>query len=120
MIIKKKLSIILLTAFVLFLTFYLIVYFLGTISEPFKVTKKYVYENLIIESQIGKVISLRLGFLGYSVKYKGPHGKAEFEIIVKGEKGKGIVFTELERELGEWRVKSAKFKSENGEVINII
>lgn len=98
---------------------YIVGYGIAAYSESYKVAVKHIYASPVITSNLGKVTNVRLAFFGYSVRYNGPHGWAEFEIIVRGEKDKGTIFIMLEREVGEWEVKSARLKTVRGESISI-
>lgn len=116
---RRKLFVILVIIGLALTGSYVVGYWISSTSEPFKLAEKFIYESPLVKNQIGRITNLRQAFFGYSVNYKGSSGSAEFEIVVKGDKGRGVVFVTLERKTGEWSVTSAQLKSEKGEFITI-
>jgi len=117
---RKKLFAILIIIVLALIGSYVVGYWVSSSSEPFKVAQKLVYESPIVSNQIGRIINLRLPFFGYSINYIGPRGWAEFEILVNGDKGRGIIFVTLGKKTGDWKVLSARLKLENGLSVDIM
>jgi len=101
---NSKIIKIAITTIVLISIFIFGLYAIALNSEPFKVAEKFVRAN-------------RPAFFGYSIKYLGASGKAEFEIVTKGKNAKGTVFVSLVRELGVWKFRKANLNLSNGESI---
>ncbi|MGH8004881.1 MAG: cytochrome c oxidase assembly factor Coa1 family protein [Limisphaerales bacterium] len=116
---RKKLFIISIIVVLILIISYVTSYWFLSTSEPYKLAQKLIYESPLVKNQIGQITDLSLAFWGFKFRYTGLSGSAEFKIIVVGEKNKGVVFFTLERDTGEWRVISAKLKSEKGEFITI-
>jgi len=119
MINKKKIFKIIATTLILLTCFFVGLYILGVKSEPYRFALEYIDTNETISASIGTLKSNYLSFGGYSVRYEGSHGWAEFAIKTSGEKGKGVVFIKLEKELGKWEVSAARLKLESGEFIDV-
>jgi hypothetical protein len=117
---RKKLLVILIIIVLALMGSYVVGYWISSTSEPFIVAQKLIYESLIVKNQVGHITKLRLPFFGYSINYKGPRGWADFEILVKGGKDKGIIFVLLEKRAGEWKVLSARLKLKSGLSVDIM
>lgn len=70
----------------------------------------------MIKDALGEVTEVNLAPFGYSVKYSGPQGWAEFETEIIGEKANGTVCVKLEKNLGAWQIVGASL---NGHNINL-
>lgn len=101
---KKNLLTILIIALILVVCFFVGLYILGSNNEAYKFAVKFIDRNSSIIDNIGPLKSHRLSLFGYSVKYNGPHGYAEYNIMVTGERGKGEVYLNLEKDAGEWKL----------------
>lgn len=117
---KRKLLPIISTTLVLLICFFVGLYILGVNGEAYKYSLKFINDNEIISRNIGPIQSQRLAFLGYSVRHIGPHGHAEYKILVKGTKSRGVVYLELEKSAGLWKVVKGNLIRENGEIISIM
>ncbi len=113
-------SVILLAIVLLLAGAYVVGYWIASNSESYKVAQKIIYENPLLNNQVGQIIKLRLSFLGYSVRYTGPHGYAEYKILVTGEKDKGVVYLNLEKSAGIWEVIKGNLVLEDGVSISIM
>lgn len=91
-------------------------YFMATASEPFLFTKKATHNSSVVKETVGDVKSINLAAFGYSVKYIGSQGWADFEVEVVGTKSNGTLFVKLEKNLGEWKIVGARL---NGKEINL-
>lgn len=111
---------VIITSLILLICFFVSLYIVGVKSEPYSVALRFIDNNKTILETIGSLESRRLAFFGYSVRYKGPRGHAEYKVLVKGRKSKGKVFLELEKSAGEWKVLKAKLKLNNKQIINLI
>lgn len=116
---RKKFFVIVVIVVLVLVASYVVGYWISSTSEPFKIAQKFIRESPIVGNQIGPITKLRQTFFGYSLNYKGPCGWAEFEIIVGGDKGGGMVFISLEKKAGEWAVLSARLRLENGLYVDI-
>lgn len=111
---------IIITSLILLICFFVSLYIVGVRSEPYSVALRFIDNNKTILETIGSLESRRLAFFGYSVRYKGPRGHAEYKILVKGEKGEGIVYIELEKSVGIWKVIRGNFVLDNGKAISLV
>lgn len=98
---------------------YLAGYLVASRSEGYQVAQQFVHENSVVSDQLGPIKDMRLAYFGYSVRYSGPQGWADFEIIVKGEKANSMVFIKLMKEAGKWEVTTARLKRTDGELIDL-
>ncbi len=89
-------------------------YLLGVRSEAYKVAIRFIDDNVTVTNNIGPLKSHRLAVLGYSIRYNGPHGYAEYKIVVTGERDKGTVYLNLEKSAGVWKVAKGNLILENG------
>ncbi len=117
---RRRIFVILIIIVLALIASYVVGYWISSTSEPFKVAQKFVYESPMVKNKIGRITDLRQAFFGYSINYKGPRGWAEFEIIVGGDQGRGVVFITLERKTGEWKVVSARLKLGAGLSVDIM
>ena len=96
-------------ALVVVVIFFTALYVLGTYSEPFRVSLNFIDHDRTVSEELGQLRSKRLSILGgYSVRYQGPSGQAEYAISVRGEKGRGVVYLKLEKDVGQWTVLQAR------------
>ncbi|NIO19739.1 MAG: hypothetical protein GTN76_03100 [Candidatus Aenigmarchaeota archaeon] len=116
---KKMLTIFGITLLVL-ICFLIVLYILGVRSEAYKFALEFIKDNKLILEKIGPLKSQRLAPFGYFVRYTGPRGHAEYKILVKGEKGEGIVYIELEKSVGIWKVIRGNFVLDNGKAISLV
>jgi len=91
-------------------------HYMATNSEPFHYSTKAIEESVAVKESVGNVTSVQLAPFGYSVRYVGSQGWADFEIEVAGIKGSGILFVKLERDLGTWQIIGARL---NGKEIKL-
>jgi hypothetical protein len=91
-------------------------YFMAKSSEPYRYFEKKANDSLVIKEVIGDVKSIKLAPFGYSVRYNGPQGWAQFETEVVGSKTTGTLFVKLESNLGVWQVTGARL---NGKEIKL-
>jgi len=117
---KKKMLTILATTLILFICFFIGLYILGVRGEAYKFALEFIDDNKSILENIGHLKSRRLALFGYSVGHKGPHGHAEYKILVKGEKSKGTVYLELEKSVGVWKVIHANLILDNEKIILLV
>ncbi len=117
MIIKSKILTILITTLILLICFFVGLYIIGIRSKPYNFALGYIDSNKLIMGNMGFIKSRRLAFFGYSVRYSGPHGYAEYKILVKGKKNKGIVYLNLEKSAGIWKVIKGNLVLNNGRTI---
>lgn len=115
--IKKKLLTIFITTSILLICFFVGLYIIGIKSEPYKFALKYIDSNKLIIENIGLIESRRLAFFGYSVRYSGTHGHAEYKILVKSKKNKCVVYLNLEKSVGIWSVIAGNLVLNNGRII---
>lgn len=91
-------------------------YFMAKSSEPYRYFENKAKESPVIKEVVGDVKSIKLALFGYSVRYTGPQGLAQFETEVIGSKTTGTLFVNLELNLGTWRVTGARL---NGKEIKL-
>lgn len=117
MIWKSKILTIIAITLILIVCFIGGLYVLGTKGEAYKFAVKFIDDNPTVLNSIGPLKRSRLAFFGYSVRYSGPHGYAEYKIFVTGEKGKGTVYLNLEKSAGIWKVIKGNLLLETGAYI---
>jgi hypothetical protein len=86
-----------------------VAYFIAKHSEPYRYFEKRVHNSLVIKEMVGEVESIKLAPFGYSVRYNGAQGWAQFETRVVGPQATGTLFVSLESKLGAWQVTGARF-----------
>jgi hypothetical protein len=91
----------------LIVAFFVVIYFIGINSEPYRVAIYFIDNNASITHELGKLESKHLDYFGYSIYEKGTDGGAQFKVVVKGEHGEGNVYLKLNKSLGEWKVLQA-------------
>lgn len=91
-------------------------YFLARASEPFEYLTQVIKASSTVKNFLGDVKEVKLAPFGYSVKYSGPHGWAEFKTEVIGEKAHGTLYVKLEKNLGVWQIVGASL---NGHEISL-
>jgi hypothetical protein len=111
---KRKMLTVIAITLILIVCFLGGLYVLGTQAESYKFAVKFINDNKTIANKIGPLNSSRLAFWGYSVRYSGPHGYAEYKIVVTGEKDKGVVYLNLEKSAGNWEVMKGNLVLEDG------
>jgi hypothetical protein len=119
MIKRKKIATITSIAVLLVVAFFSGLYLLGISSEPYAFAVEYIDSNDVIIKHLGEIESRRLALFGYSVRYKGPRGHAEYEIKVCGKSKKGKVYLELEKAAGQWRVTRGNLVMETGANVSL-
>lgn len=110
---NKKLITIIAVVTVLLICFFSALYVMGIRSEPYAFAAKFIKENKIVMAKLGELKNSRLAFFGYSVRYNGPDGHAEYKIYVTGETGKGTVFLNLRKSAGLWNIEKGNLVLEN-------
>lgn len=95
-------------------------YIYGIKSEPYKIATNYIKQSEEIRKTLGSLISCRLAIFGYSVRYSGPNGIANYEIVVKGEKRNASVYINMKKSVGIWEILKANMITEDGETISLI
>lgn len=113
---SKKIKIIVATILLVLIVSPIVGYFLARASEPFEYSKKVIGTSTVVKDALGEVKEVKLAPFGYSVKYSGPQGWAEFETEIIGEKGHGTLQIKLEKNLGAWQVVGARL---NGRQVNL-
>lgn len=91
-------------------------YILAKESEPFQFSEHEIQKSTSLSKIIGEVKDISLKPFGYSVKYRGSQGWAEFEIELTGTSNTGNLFLKLEKNLGKWEIVGSRF---NGERISL-
>lgn len=86
-------------------------------SEAYETAIVFIRENEIFKRHLGDLESERLAFLGYSIRYSGSSGHADFKIYVTAKNGDAIVNLHLKKDLGLWTVIKGNFIFENGKII---
>lgn len=119
MITRKKMLTIFITTLILLICFFVGLYIMGIRSEPYDCALKYIDSNKLIMENMGLIKSRRLTFFGYSVRYSGPHGYAEYKILVKSKKNKGVVYLNLEKSVGIWKIITGNLVLNNGRTISL-
>ena len=117
---QKKMFVAIVTTLILLVCFFAGLYLLGIKSEPYRFALKFIDDNQAIIDKVGKVKNRYLAFFGYSVRYRGPSGHADYKIVIKGEKGKGTVYLKLEKSIGKWKVLQANLELTDDKIISLI
>ena len=113
---SKKIKIIAAIVLLILIASPVVGYFLAKGSEPFQYSKQAIERSALVKDALGKVKEVNLAPFGYSVKYSGPQGWAEFETEVIGDKGHGTLQIKLEKNLGAWKIIGARL---NGNQISL-
>lgn len=111
---------IIIVTFVLLICFFVGLYILEIRSEPYNFALEFIDNNKTVWENVGPQKTRRLSFFGYSVRYSGPSGRAEYKIKVKGEKGEGDVYLELEKSVGRWKAIQGNLVLGNGETVPLV
>jgi hypothetical protein len=120
MIMKNRVLRIFSITVIIIISFFCFLYYLGTKSEAYTIAIGFIDNSTLIKNSIGVLKSHRLAFLGYSVRYCGPRGYAEYKIYITAEKGDGEVYLNLEKSVGEWKVIKGNLMLENGVSIPLV
>lgn len=116
---RKMLKISIITA-ILLIVFFAVLYIMELRSEPYNFALKFINTDKTISENLGLLKSRRLAFFGFAVRYSGPRGHAEYKILVKGEKGEGEVYLQLEKSVGIWRVVKGNLVLDDGRAISLV
>lgn len=117
---KKKMLTILGITLILIICFFAGLYMLAVRSEAYRFALEFIDNNKLISQNIGPLKNQRLALFGYSVRQKGSQGHAEYKILVKGEKGEGIVYLELKKSVGIWKVIQGNLVPDNGNALALV
>lgn len=104
----KKTKIIVVVVLLFLFVSPIIGYFMAKASEPFQYSTKVIKNSVPVKEELGDVKVIKLAPFGYSVRFSGPKGWAEFETEVIGTKGSGTLNIKLEKNLGTWEIVAAK------------
>lgn len=110
---RKKYKYILLFVVIILIVSPFVGYFLAMTSEPFGYTSNQIKNSVQLQEKIGNIGKISLEPFGYSIKYRGSKGWAEFEISVNGSTGTGLLVVKLEKKLGNWEILGSKFNGKN-------
>lgn len=91
-------------------------------SEPYRMSENFVTRNTGVINVFGKDLQCELKtFAGYSLQYYTNGGDAEFDIYVKGDKGKGKVNIGLTKKEDKWEIIDARlYANEGNKIINLL
>jgi len=90
-------------------------------TEPYQAAVRFIEGDKKVNSYLGEIVAHDPSPLeGWSLRYRGATGSAEFEIRVTGVKGKGVVYIRLFKSAGLWKVIQANLSLENGSVIPLV
>lgn len=92
---------------------YIIGYLVIKETEAYKIANDFIISNKNLTEIIGEIKTVKLAFGGYMLEYTGPEGKADFELLVEGNKTNGTVYISMKREAGIWRVSEANLVTDN-------
>jgi hypothetical protein len=79
---------------------------------PFEVASKYANSNRTIVDALGVIENLDLSLFS-DLSYAGPAGDAHYKIFVTGEKGTGVLYIDMIKQAGEWKVVHANLFTSN-------
>lgn len=88
-------------------------------SGAYVLATKYASEHELVKAEIGAVAGFGLIPMG-SISTSGDSGEASLSITLIGEKGKGRLYIDLVKVLGEWSVVDAGFKSASGVAYDLV
>lgn len=119
MVIKRKHLIRVIFIPIIFIFLSYLFEYLSHISKSYNSSIVYIRKNVLITNHLGKILSIRRQLFQDAFTEEGPiSGCAKWCFIVKGEKAKGEVCINLEKELGKWYVKKAILRY-NGKEVDI-
>jgi len=88
-------------------------------SEPYQVATEYVSTHAQVIAEIGRVTGFGFWPDGY-IMLTGAVDNADLSIDVKGERGSGTLYVQLERRSGEWPIMRASFETSSGQRFNLL
>jgi hypothetical protein len=91
-------------------------------SEPFHVAEGYIRSDPEIRSELGAIDGVDLDrWKPAQIKYAGiDGGAAMFALRVAGSRRKGVVFVQMRKHRGVWRVSSANLREADGRVVDLL
>ena len=91
-------------------------------SEPFHVAEAYIRSDPVIRSELGAIDRVDLDrWKSAQIKYAGiDGGAAMFALRVAGSRRKGVVFVQMRKHRGVWRVSSANLREADGRVVDLL
>ncbi len=119
-VIKKKYQRYALMVICLTLLLSIVIYMSARYSEPYEAAERFIRKNHLLKEVIGQINKMRLAPLGYAFHYGGVSGRAEFEVIIVGEKTDASVFIKLVKEVGTWQVIRARLKLADGDFLELM
>jgi hypothetical protein len=94
------------------------IFFLVMKGEPFDAAKQYIYGNKLIGDEMGTIKTVNLSMFSSSIQYSGASGNAQYKIYVDGEKNKGVVYIDMEKQAGVWVIVRANLiHADNSKVV---
>jgi hypothetical protein len=90
-------------------------------SEPFHVAEGYVHSDPLIRSELGAIDGVDLDrWKSAHIEYVGSDGGAAmFALRVAGSRRNGVVFVQMRKHRGVWRVSSANLREADGRVVDL-
>lgn len=76
-------------------------------SASYEVAYRFLEENQMIITKLGKIKSIEYYPFGHSMVDRGSSGYAEYRFDLETDKGKSKIFIELTKRLGKWEVENA-------------
>ena len=108
------------TTSILLIIMFVGLYISGLRCGAYAASVKFIQNNETFRDSIGELLTDRLAFLGYSVSFHGPNGKADYKICVTAKNGKGDVYLSLQKDTGVWSVIKANLVLGNGTTVKLL
>lgn len=87
-------------------------------GEPFQISKAYLTSNKVFSEKLGAVKKIELSYFS-ALRYRGPSGEANYKIFVDAEKGGGVVYIDMVKSAGLWKVTEANLVLPNNQILKL-
>jgi hypothetical protein len=75
-------------------------------GEPYRVARQFIVSERAVSAELGVIQDIGLSWLS-SISFTGPSGEANLKCPVVGSTSSGVVYLDLIRESGVWKVDRA-------------
>lgn len=76
-------------------------------SDAYVKAVEFLRTNERVTAQLGAIDDVALSFFGYSLRYTGAYGEANFEVQIEGRNATASAYVELKKR-GTWEVSMAR------------
>ena len=97
--------------------FFVLLHFFSTRSVAYKFAVDTIKANSEITAAVGQIQDISLAFFGYRMKENQINGHAEYKIFVRGERASGVVYLNLEKSVGTWKVINGNLVLKDNQIV---